>query len=310
MLVAILFRLNFSETIESIADAKIIPLIFAYLTSLPAVLIRSLRWRLLLLSQGIRLSYWESITVYAFSIFLGTLTPGRLGEFSKSLYLKQKGISWGASFFSVIFDRALDVVILIGFAFWALYYFDLHDKHSWLLFAVILSGSIVISAVFWWFKRRNVLRDLMRFLVVITPKRFENSVLKEVQDFCEGVLKIKWFKGCCAIGLSIFAWIVNFYGIFLCGKALGFPVSLVQMAFIAAICALVALLPISVMGIGTRDAVLIFMLGKYGITEGSAVAFSSLILSIIFFNGLICSLTLFTPAAKITWRLRGRQTRI
>jgi uncharacterized protein (TIRG00374 family) len=241
---------------------------------------------------------------------LGTLTPGRLGEFIKTLYLKQKGISWGVSFFSVIFDRVLDVVVLISFAFWAIYYFDLHDEHSWLLFTVILSVSIVISAVFWWYKRRDVLRDLMQVLAVITPKRFENSVLKGAQDFCEGLLKIKWAKGFFAIVLSIFAWIVNFYGIFLCGKALGFPVSLIQMAFIAAICALVALLPISVMGIGTRDAVLILMLGKYGITEGSAVAFSSLILSIIFFNGVICSLSLFTPAAKITWRLRGRQTRI
>jgi len=310
ILIVILFRLNLSETIESLANAEIMPLIFAYLTSLPAILIRSLRWRVLLFSQGISLSRWESLTVYAFSIFLGTLTPGRLGEFIKTLYLKQKGISWGASFFSVVLDRILDIVILIGFAFWGLYCLDLHDEHTWLLFGLILSGCILILAVFWRYKRRDVLPYSMRLLIVIIPERLKSVVLTEVQGFCEGVLKIKWNNVWLAVVMSICAWLINFYGIFLCGKALGFPVLLIEMAFVAAICALVALLPFSVMGIGTRDAVLIFMLGKYGIAEGSAVAFSSLILSMIFFNGLICSLALFTPAARLTWGLRGRQTRM
>jgi len=55
------------------------------------------------------------------------------------------------------------------------------------------------------------------------------------------------------------------------------------------------------MGIGTRDAALILMLGKYGVLEAQAVAFSTLILSMLLFNCLVCSFSLLTPAGKFNW---------
>ena len=302
ILVAILFRLDFSDTIESIAQAKIIPLVLAYLILLPAIFLRSLRWRFLLISQEINLSYWESFSVYAFSIFVGTLTPGRIGEFIKALYLKQKGNSFGASFFSVFFDRVLDVFILLIFACGALFSFDLYRIEPSLTIVFILFGIVLTSTVLWFFTRGYGFKISLQFLRIIMPQRIEDRVLKGFQDFCEGLWKIKPGIFVMAIALSIFAWIVNYYAIYLCGGALGFDITFLQMSCIAAVCALVTLVPISVMGIGTRDAALILMLGKYGISEGCSVAFSTLILSMLVFNGLICSFSLLTPAVKFDWR--------
>jgi len=46
------------------------------------------------------------------SIYLGLLTPGRLGEFAKVLYIKQHNITnTGRAFSSVLIDRLIDVYL-------------------------------------------------------------------------------------------------------------------------------------------------------------------------------------------------------
>jgi len=308
ILVAIFFSLDFSETIESIAQAKIVPLVLACLILLPAIFLRSLRWRFLLISQDINLSCWESFSVYAFSIFVGTLTPGRLGEFIKAFYLRQKGNSFGASFFSVFFDRVLDIFILLIFACGALFYFDLYRIEGSLTIVFILFGIVLTSTVLWFFTRGYGFKISIQFLRIIMPQRIQDPALKAFQDFCEGLWKVKAGTFIIVIALSIFAWIVNYYAIYLCGRALGFGITFLQMSCIAAVCALVTLVPISVMGIGTRDAALILMLGKYGVLEAQAVAFSTLILSMLLCNAALCSFSLLTPAGKFDWRVKVDQS--
>jgi len=70
----------------------------------------------------------------------------------------------------------------------------------------------------------------------------------------------------------------------------------------AAACSLVTLLPVSVLGLGTRDVALMVMLAPHGVASTGAVALSTLILSMLLCNSAICAFSLLTPAGRLRWR--------
>ena len=81
--------------------------------NLPLVALKAVRWCWLLQGQGISYGIGRATVAYFSSIFLGLLTPGRLGEFVKMLHVSQDcGISTGRAFSSVLADRLCDFYFL------------------------------------------------------------------------------------------------------------------------------------------------------------------------------------------------------
>ncbi len=83
---------------------------------------------------------------------------------------------------------------------------------------------------------------------------------------------------------------MTYAGTWFYSLSLGLPIGYLEIMAIAAVCSLVASLPISIAGAGTRDAALILILGTYGVSSTLAVALSTLMLSNILFVGAVCSL--------------------
>ena len=91
---------------------------FTYLYTMPActaalVAVRAWRWNILLAAQGIPFSQWRACAAYASGIFVGTFTPGRLGDLSKALYVRQeRDISWESALSGAVLDRLFDVLFM------------------------------------------------------------------------------------------------------------------------------------------------------------------------------------------------------
>jgi hypothetical protein len=80
------------------------------------------------------------------------------------------------------------------------------------------------------------------------------------------------------------------YGIFfgqcyLLALALGLPLSYLQVSYTVAIGSLVTLLPISISGLGTREAAIIAYLATAGITGEQALGFSLLVFAAFYVAG-------------------------
>ena len=76
-------------------------------------LLKSLRWMLINRTFGVRLSYGTTLIFFLVSGFLSVITPGRLGEFAKIFFLKRKtGVSATVATSSVVLDRVWDVLVL------------------------------------------------------------------------------------------------------------------------------------------------------------------------------------------------------
>ena len=76
-------------------------------------ILKSLRWMLINRTFGIRLPYGTTFIYFLVAGFLSVITPGRLGEFSRIFFIQRKtGISTTMATSSVVLDRVWDVLVL------------------------------------------------------------------------------------------------------------------------------------------------------------------------------------------------------
>lgn len=123
--VYILFKIDISKTLGVLANIKIDYVLIVFLLSMPSMLVKSWRWQYLLKMQGVDYSLKNAFITYLASLYLGVITPGKIGEFAKAFYLKEdKGINIGKAFSSVFTDRLLDLCVLIIFGFAGIFYFS------------------------------------------------------------------------------------------------------------------------------------------------------------------------------------------
>lgn len=250
-------------------------LILAYLTPLPAIGIRVLRWRLLLGSA--RWSFRELGLLYARAIALGALTPGRVGELVKAGPAAARGVGLSRALASVLLDRLWDVACLALLAALAPPLLGLRLGRDELL---ALGGvALVALAVLLGLALSGGGRRLGRWLPSLVPSLASGA-------------GTPW-AACAALTLA--SWALTLAASWLYARALGLPLSYPEMAALAALCSLVASLPISIAGAGTRDATLLLVLAPLGVPRAAILALSLLMLSNTLFVGALCAVAFWLP---------------
>jgi len=115
--VIIISKLDFVKLKEIIIEADISLLLLAVFLNIPVLFIKAARWKLVLGYSGSKISMKNSLLYNTSGIFLGIITPGRIGELAKVFYLKNESISYSKGITSVIIDRMHDLFLLLFFGF-------------------------------------------------------------------------------------------------------------------------------------------------------------------------------------------------
>lgn len=271
-LAGILSQVDRPALLEALGGADPLLLVLAYSTPLPAIGIRVVRWRLLLGEAGSAWSFRELLILYTRAIALGALTPGRVGELVKAAPLASRGIGLPRAIRSVVVDRLWDVGCLAVLAVFALPVFGIRlasAETRWIgaaLAIVAVAGGAFVGA--------GGVGRLRRWLPALADEA--PGLARRVGLACAGLTAVAW-----AITLAA-SW---FYAV-----ALGMPIGYAEMLVLAALCSLVASLPISIAGAGTRDATLLLVLTPLGIARPETLALSMLMLSNTLFVGAVCAL--------------------
>ena len=249
-------------------------LVFAMFLNLPQLGMRALRWRSLLARRGGRYSIGEATEVYLSAAFLGILTPGRVGEIVRANYaVRDTGISYRAALASVILDRAADV-----------YLFSVVGLIGFLHFKVPTVAPVFLSAFV------GAALTLPLFLIILSGDRagklgFQRIVPWSFSDR-EQVVRLSVggiYRTLAATGAVHGIVYVQSYCISL-SLGIADALNFVETALVVALATIVALVPVSFAGIGTRDLVAIELLSRRGLDEALAVLFSALVLA-IFYGG-------------------------
>lgn len=293
----ILYKINPLKILPVIKNTYWTPFGFAMALLFPLMSLKAMRWNSLLKMQNIQYSLKGAISVYLASYYVGMVTPGRVGDFIKVGYLsRDKAVSYGGAFVSVIVDRFLDLILIIVVGMLGICFFDLFEQFGYFSFGFLA----LLAFLFWGLFNNEILNKILGFVCRIFLKKYRYVAQLHFNDFIADMNKLKNIKLFLPVLLTILAYGITFLQCYLIALALRLDVSFFYVAFTVSITGLVTLLPVSFAGIGTRDAAVIFLFGLTGIGPQEAVGFSLLYLAVfVFVIGLWGAVYWFRKPLKV-----------
>lgn len=242
----------------------------------PVLLLQTYKWFVITKKQKIGMSFSEAIKIQFISIFYGFVTPARIGSFIKIAYLQQKTKNLGRSSSSVVIDRVFDLFTVLALAgMGSLLLLENFSKITWTIAAVF---CVFILAVFF-FMRKNRSKIFLQFIYEkMLPQKFKAGARKSFHSFYDLIPSYGFMV--ISLMLNILSWIAVYSQIFFVAKALGISISYYALLAVLPISTLVSLLPITIAGLGTREASLITLLGLFSINAAKIVTMSLLSMAI------------------------------
>jgi len=273
----ILWRIDLKSLYNILRNARLEYLAGGLLLVVVILTIKSLRWRYLMQLQGIKFPPWDTFLMFSVGIFWGVLTPARVGELSKALYLTKKGYSLGKASASVVYDRLIDifVLLLIGYGSILAFLSVIEKRATYLVIILGLLAGIAIGLFLHPRSRERLRRSLLQVLI---PKTGQGKLKLNIDEFFESLQNYKLRHMTYPLALTALSRFVYFSITFIFAKSLGIPISFLYNVVCVSFSTFMAMLPISVAGLGTRDATLILLFSLMGLSKERAVGFAATIL--------------------------------
>lgn len=217
------------------------------------------------------------------SLYIGFITPGRLGEFVKALYLKSdKQISLSRGMSSVLLDRLFDLYLLVILAIIGIWRFDILGRLSntslILMVIIVLAPLLVLNKQLMMY----IVRQLYNLVIV---KKFKDKIEERFEDFYIGINQLINPKLLFSGFLTCLSYTVFFIQCYLITIAMGITINFITITLFMAISNLISFIPISISGLGTRDATLIYLFSLINLSPELAVSYAFLVFITFFVCG-------------------------
>ena len=263
-------------------EARWAPLIVSLALFPGVVVAKAWRWRRLIGELGVPApSLGRAMTLFLIGQFAGAATPGQSGDFVRAWYLREHGSALSTALFSILFDRLLDFLLLalislVGLvAFLGVFPPALRPTIlvSSLGFAAVV--IVAVPALMARRSRRGLLELARRLAPVSWHQRLQrwHALLDTLEVNPAAVLAL--------LAATIAATTVVMVRIWLLFRALDVLVPTTLLVASAALISILQTLPVSVAGVGVRDAVLVAVLAPYGYCAERALALSALFLVLV-----------------------------
>jgi uncharacterized protein (TIRG00374 family) len=232
--------------------------------------ILTFRWWIICHRLGIASSVTQLFQINYISWFLSVVPLVGVSALAKILYLKEEGKPAGKTALSVTLDKLFDVLGQVFFSFFALIYFPeifLKDMHRWILFA---TGFIAIFVVLiFWSKLWSMAMEVL--------KRYSGKRIQRIGENLENELSEFWSRFDLnflskMLAISIALGIIRSLVLYLLAISLNIPVGFILIIACRALIGIVNSIPVSINGLGTRDAILLFALPLAGVSKEAAIA--------------------------------------
>lgn len=300
-LLILLFTIDWNRAFAVVRAARPGWLALSAAANVVFILIKSFRWYCLLRAQGIHYGLGRTLRVYQAGTFLSVVTPGKIGDFAKAGYLREDlGVPLTEGVASVLIDRLLDLLTLCGSA---LVMVLLSTGVERFIPSILIFCALVAAATVLLFSRRAgravaTLAERLPFLGKSAARL--RPRLREV-----GAALVR-MRGAALLGpvlLSVLAYACLFGGCHALALALRLPLTFFNTVYAISVANVIALLPFSVSGVGTRDVAIVIFFRDLGIDSARAVMFSLgyLVLTFVFATGLGAYYWLRSPLDLDKW---------
>ena len=299
----ILLRIDIKRLYLILINTDLRYIYLCFVLSPLILFIMSLRWDLILIKTGIQASYSSVCISLVKGALLGEITPGKIGEFMRVKFImKDKIAEVGKVVFSVVVDRIYDLLILVILACISSIVVIKILIIDFPLSIIFITALVFLLFLAFFSSEKKVKAILLPLFKIFVPKRYKESTELHFSEFYDGLSLLNIQSHFILISLSIIIWFFKFLLLFLLTKALRITVPLGYIISIGSIVVLVCLLPITISGFGSREAVFIYFLSHYNISAEFSVSLSFLFLIFGILGIALSGVIVYISTAKIFYK--------
>ncbi len=287
-------QLDWHALFTALAGADPYYIGLALLMWVGVVFFKAFKWQRMVAALGGTISLAESVKVLFIALFVSIITPGRLGDFVRAIYIK-KNLTLGKGVMAVLVDRAMDVISLLVFSCIGLILLTEAsgiEIISTELVVALIVGSI---AALYIILNRRIAVKLFRPFEKWVPTNFRALIIKHGRTFYESIplFRKNMPQVFFALASSTLAWFASItFGWYLM-IALSFPLEWSVALAVIPILALIEIIPVGILGVGTREIGAVIVLGTVGISAEGAIAFSLLFFALGYIPSFVTGAILF-----------------
>ena len=286
ILIVILARLDREAMLAQLSHISVVHFVLAAGMFVMNVLLKFVRWLRILRTYDIVLPLREGLLAFFASIFYGMVTVGGVGELTRTGVLIARDVHWSRALVSCLFDRVLDVALLSIIGAVALIHLYLPADGQLLALATLAAVTVAgllggprllqwcaASVTSWPFIRRMPSQaERLRLLFEATLPCVRPAKLAEL---------VLW---------TVVAWGGYMATMVILADGLAVRASQWSVISASALGGLTTLLPISFQGVGTREPMFVFVLGREGVSLEQAVLLAMLGFWVMFLTAIAIGL--------------------
>jgi len=273
----LLNKIDWSAARDTLSSLKYGYILLALIPTMVELVLKSVKWRMLLKVKNIRVPFWEIFKIYYISSFIGTFLPSSLGidllrSYSLSRYIKNTHDSVS----TVVVDRLLGIISLIFVVLMGVLAIETGFVNNTWQFVItiivclfVLFGGVILS------RYLIVFMEWILYKLHFSPAKIEKyvSLLHRIYDSIIDFKNNKWavFKVFLVSIIFQFSRVAISYFI-----ALSFDIhiGIKYWIIIVPLVTLATMLPLAVGGIGIREGAFVFFLSKLGVSISTAFLLS------------------------------------
>ncbi|MBN1896582.1 MAG: flippase-like domain-containing protein [Candidatus Aenigmarchaeota archaeon] len=280
----LLWLANPEKVAESTASADIILLLLAAAITIPMLVMSFVRWHFFLKASDVEMKLTESSKIYMIGMFFSLVTPSKLGSLVRFYYLKRDhNVASGSAFSLSMIDKLFDIAVIVAVSSTGALMFTgitvavipapliVGIAVTLVLGYILLSRRAFVSVLSFILSRVGFAAKLFNVKKIESEKTADN-IYKPI-----GALRRKPRYLILVTVLSFAYWFT--YGIQLSLLAASFGFSIEPQISFLVVCmgTLAGMLPLTAGGIGTRDAMIVYLLAILGLQYETGVVISILI---------------------------------
>lgn len=242
-------QIDGTSVIQILSNANLFYILASILTLALIIPIAVFRWQVILKVTGHPLSFWRCLNILMAALPLTSITPSKSGDVVKAYYLKNEipmSITIGTVFTERVFDvLSLIIISIIG----SIFYFKIE-------FLIILTPVLLV---------------VTGLLVVISNSNLKIPLIKDswnskLQNMTYSMRSLTKNRKAfyVVLLLSFVSWILAVFQTALLFYALRINIPFLFTMANVSIAIFVGLIPVTLGGMGTRDAAIILLFSEYG----------------------------------------------
>lgn len=265
ILVIIYDKVDFASFGDVFSEIRMVPFIIFLLLFIPQLWLATKRWNIMTREIGkVKLKFFDSFKQVVGSYSANMIIPGKMGEIVRIPWMKKYNVQTPVLIL-VFLEKAFDVLSVLVILFIAsLIYLFTGTEHRFLLqIVVVLLAALFVLLFVFYFRRKKISGFIDRRFAGYLSGKSDSFIYFRIKAALKYVdIRIAWY-----FTISIVLWVVQifeFYFIFLMFSI--YPSGLDLYVGIS-LALLAGALPVSIAGLGVRDAVIIKFFGRYAVIE-------------------------------------------